>query len=419
MVSKTQPQPQPIGFNDLFSKMNSIWGQLKPDLAGIPQPAPPPQMPTPPAGWMDLTQPGQGEQAARFVAGQLKQPGQLEDWWSQNSGFFSQPSWAENFLQNAAQGFGTPSAGETMAGDAAHALFGAANRFGAQTPGESFVNEVLKRGVPEAGLDPYYDNAKRRALESINQNAAARGVYGSSAAIDSGSEAVANLEAEKANREAEFDLNSRLGLGQLGLGAGQLGLGRGIAGANALNASGNLGLGAGQLGLGRGIAGANAANAGGALGLNRNIAGVNGASAAQLAGLNRLSTLLNAGTTGQTLREGRVRGAFNDTAGLGGQVFGPSLGAGMGAIGNDMDFLQAIGDALLGKTTSGIGAENQQGVQKQQDISNWLELMSKIYGGGGLFGGGGNWLGMGGGPPQQQDPNAVANALQMGLSFGF
>jgi hypothetical protein len=59
---------------------------------------------------------------------------------------------------------------------------------------------------PDAGLGSYYENAKRRALENINANAAARGSYGSSAAMDMGNEAITNLEAERANREADYAL---------------------------------------------------------------------------------------------------------------------------------------------------------------------------------------------------------------------
>lgn len=58
----------------------------------------------------------------------------------------------------------------------------------------------------DAGLGQYYENAKRRALESVNQNAAARGAFGSSVAMDQGNEAITNLESERANREADYAL---------------------------------------------------------------------------------------------------------------------------------------------------------------------------------------------------------------------
>ncbi len=80
-------------------------------------------------------------------------------------------------------------------------------------------NAFLQGSAPN--LDPYYDNAKRRAAEDINSNFASRGAYGSSAALDSLGETMTNLNAEQANREGEYDLQ-RYGLGgQLGSTADQ------------------------------------------------------------------------------------------------------------------------------------------------------------------------------------------------------
>ncbi len=58
----------------------------------------------------------------------------------------------------------------------------------------------------DPGLGPYYENAERRALESIDQASAAAGGYGSSMAGDQRSEAITNLNAERANREADYNL---------------------------------------------------------------------------------------------------------------------------------------------------------------------------------------------------------------------
>lgn len=81
-------------------------------------------------------------------------------------------------------------------------------------------------------LDPYYENAKRRASEDINQQFASRGAYGSSAALDQLAETATNLNAEQANREGDYALQ-RYGLG------GQLGstadAGMRASGADQLN----------------------------------------------------------------------------------------------------------------------------------------------------------------------------------------
>jgi hypothetical protein len=56
------------------------------------------------------------------------------------------------------------------------------------------------------GLEPYYDNAQRRASEKIRTDMASRGMLGSSATNDMNAEMITNLEAEKANREADYAL---------------------------------------------------------------------------------------------------------------------------------------------------------------------------------------------------------------------
>jgi hypothetical protein len=58
----------------------------------------------------------------------------------------------------------------------------------------------------DMGLDPYYQNAQRQSIEGINQNLAARGAYGSSAADDQIKETIQNLNADRANREAAYNL---------------------------------------------------------------------------------------------------------------------------------------------------------------------------------------------------------------------
>jgi hypothetical protein len=58
----------------------------------------------------------------------------------------------------------------------------------------------------DMGLDPYYANAQRQSIEGINQNLAARGAYGSSSADDQIKETIQNLNADRANREAAYNL---------------------------------------------------------------------------------------------------------------------------------------------------------------------------------------------------------------------
>jgi hypothetical protein len=129
-----------------------------------------------------------------------------------------------------------------------------------------------KNNMPGIASDPgfgaYYDNAKTRAAESIDQAAAARGNYGSSAAIDQNARAFSDLEADRAKNEANYNL------ARLGEQRNWQSLGGQMAGAADANTLANsrdqqgwesflssLGLQADQLGLQRTNAGADAAGA--------------------------------------------------------------------------------------------------------------------------------------------------------------
>lgn len=71
----------------------------------------------------------------------------------------------------------------------------------------------------QPGLDPYYARAKERSQQSIDQAMAARGAYGSSAATQAIGNAFADLDAEQANREAQYALQQQqLGIAQSGMG---------------------------------------------------------------------------------------------------------------------------------------------------------------------------------------------------------
>lgn len=105
-------------------------------------------------------------------------------------------------------------------------------RFLEPTQQSQFFDET--KGTLSQNLDPYYDNAKRRALETLNTQMASRGLFNSSAAIGAGNEAITNLEAEKANREGQYGLQRAGLLGNLAQGAdtstlSNLGMGMGAA----------------------------------------------------------------------------------------------------------------------------------------------------------------------------------------------
>lgn len=179
-------------------------------------------------------------------------PGAGESYYGQNAGVWQSPSFGEVNNQGLVGQYSDPG-----------------NRQ-ATTDNSGAWNSQFQGAMPnissEPGFGAYFDNAKNRAAESINQAMAARGAYGSSAANDQTARAFTDLEGQRALKEADYNLQ-RLGeqRGWQSLG-GQL---AGQADTNSLNNANNerqwtqllsqLGLDASQLGLNRTNAGMDAA----------------------------------------------------------------------------------------------------------------------------------------------------------------
>jgi hypothetical protein len=131
----------------------------------------------------------------------------------------------------------------------------------------SQYTQAMPNIATDPGLDPYYNNAEKRSTEGINQAVAARGAYGSSAANDQISRGITDLEAEKANREADYNLRriaeqrAWQGLGgQLAGQADQTSMGQSQDEQAWTNLLSRMGIDASQLGLSRTNAGMDAAN---------------------------------------------------------------------------------------------------------------------------------------------------------------
>lgn len=136
---------------------------------------------------------------------------------TQTSQFAAAPGMGEQQIQRAMGQFNMPSASEQQ--------FAAAQEGG-------------------AGLDPYYERARETTMASMDQALAARGAFGSSMGIGQIGQAMSQLGAEQANREADFMQQAaqqsdaqklaRLGMGgELALGGQQAGLER-TMGADAM-----------------------------------------------------------------------------------------------------------------------------------------------------------------------------------------
>lgn len=175
----------------------------------------------------NLSQPGTGEQFFQATGGNYMESGQGEKAWDQYGGHYSAPGQAENFYQQNQQKWTGPGArAQAYANNQ-----GVYNTPGTgETTGQNIVDKYGFGGTPkvsqnsqdwwkqtqanmpridtEAGLDPYYKNAEKRSLESLSRQQAARGVYGSTAALNDTQRAITDLNAERANREADYNLRA-------------------------------------------------------------------------------------------------------------------------------------------------------------------------------------------------------------------
>jgi hypothetical protein len=189
-----------------------------------------------------------------------------------------------------------------------------------------------------ADMSAYYENAGRQALERINQNAAARGIYGSSAAIDSGSEALTNLAAERSLREAQYGLDRADMMGRLGSAAEQS-----------------------QLGWTEGLGGL-AATADEA-GLARQLAGARTGLEIDDADRDRFSTLLDAATRGDRGKIDRVDTMF-DSIFRGSDAVGDAAGAGYeGLLDEQSGLFSAPIEAELASKLAALGYDEKQAQQ--------------------------------------------------------
>lgn len=194
----------------------------------------------------------QGQAQSHLSSLNTSGPGAGESYYGQNAGVWQSPSFGEVNNQGLVGQYSDPK-----------------NRPATTDNSGSWFNQyqgAMPNISSEPGFGSYFENAKNRAAESINQAMAARGAYGSSAANDQTSRAFTDLEGQRALKEADYNLQ-RLGeqRGWQSLG-GQL---AGQADTNSLNNANNerqwtqllsqLGLDASQLGLNRTNAGMDAA----------------------------------------------------------------------------------------------------------------------------------------------------------------
>lgn len=298
-----------------------------------------------------------GLQAARgpYGSGPGLQPGQNQ---GQLQGFDqSQYGPGEQYYRDNAVVWQSPSSGEQNAQSIIGKYAGGTPQLTNNT--QNWFNQ-FQGSMPNIAADPglgaYYENAKNRASESIDQAAAARGNYGSSAAIDQNARAFTDLEADRAKNEAQYNLQ-RLGEQRAWQGLG--GQFAGAADSQSLNASQN------EQGWQNFLAN---------LGLN-----------SSQFGLQRTNAGMDAATGAQNLNRNRVQDAFGNQLAMGDRMAGIMADAYYPGLDNDAALLQSA----VGGNLAGSNAALGQDYRSQDQFWNTLQNGAAAYGNfDSLFGGG-------------------------------
>lgn len=181
--------------------------------------------------------PTAGENYQNQNLGTLDGPGQGDQYWNQVSGQFNTPGAGENFAQSStaamspqgpASAFYNQAMGDYgnftgYSGPQASQGQYQQNAASGPTSGQQFYNQVqgnygttgtysdpnLAAGqynqtqqafgaLPIAQLDPFYNRAEQLGVQNYNNDAASRGVYGSSQALSGVGNVVSNMEAQRA-----------------------------------------------------------------------------------------------------------------------------------------------------------------------------------------------------------------------------
>jgi len=322
--------------------------------------------------------------------------GEYEQWFQQNEKKFGDKGQGDDFFRRNNEGYQQEGLGEQFASENAAALQQAGqgeqwwNKYGGQF-NQASASEGLQQ---DPGLGAYYDRAKTRTAGDINNQLAARGGFGSSAGMSQISDAMVGLEAERANKEADYRAGiagqadearmTRLGLGSTMSGQAQDRMqGRVNQGMNMQSQAQN------QM-------------------LDRLMAGQNAASSVDNQNLNQLIAGGNAAMGSQQIRTGRVQQGLDNRIQTG-DIASQIIGGGLNNIADgDQKMFTAMENLGMGKAAQNMNWSAWDAAIASGDQDAVFALLSEAgAAAGGAMGGGGGGSRANGAPapaPQQQGP---------------
>ena len=358
-----------------------------------------------------FAQPTQASQRWEQNSGQLAEPGAGSQWWNQNQDFYNTQGFGQTTLQNLSSSLGGPSStqdywsqmagqlrnpgmGETFAGSQL-------DKYSQGTPGvTNFSTDAYQQFLqnrPEvsqdANLGKYYDEAERRGANKLNTQLAARGAYGSSVGVGELGNLFTGLEAEKANREADYYLRA----------LGEQRAWEGLGGDMAQGADmGSLRQSQNELGWMSGLG--NLATTAQQEGMQRWLAGLSGSQAADATGLARAGMAGDMANQSEQLGLQRTQQGGQMAMNAGQEDLSRLLAGLQGAQGVDAGTLAQLLGGMQGANIA-QGAQRQRG---QDYFTNELMMGDRLSG---IMGSGyGEMLGM----DQEAFDTALAEMLGIG-----
>lgn len=323
-----------------------------------------PAAPRPLPGDYSLQNPGAAEM--QWDPSQWEQPFGAEAFNQQNQNLFYTPGVGELGTAAMIPGIQAPGAGQMFQ---QQSLPGAAAHMGAGNMSAQAFQDYQQNAAADPGMGRFYDNAGRKALESINQNAAARGVYGSSAALSQGQEALTDLAADRARHEADYNLR-RLGLG------GQL---AGAAERSQLDwfgRGGDLAMDAERLGLGRQQTALDALGQLDETALKRLGLGMDAATRAGDERLGRLSGATRAAEGAQDARQERIFGVSDRVSGNAGMFSETAGQAGIEILLQDQAFVDAVNQYVATGDVTALKDLERRGGQYMDAVNIGMGLVT-------------------------------------------
>lgn len=331
----------------------------------------------------DQSKPGVGEQAYANHGDVFFQPGSAQGYQDRTGSAYETQGQGERVGNEVSSDFQRGSQGSSAGQDYWEGVSGRM-----QSGGPGYTKDAYDQFKTDVdpGLDKYYDAAFSRTQRKLDRSAASRGRFNSSEAMRGVSEAATNLDAEQANREADY----RLRRGQALMGAAQatsqdeLGWTRGL---------GDLAFGAGQEKLAYGQAAAGVAGNAQQLEQQRLSQGYNAAMGLDQFGVSAAATGMDAANAAQDQRDDRIQGRFNNQITVGdrvGGIYGDALA-------RDAEYAAQQAGTGMSAATDKYNIEyanaqqtEQKRLAQQQAMTEWMSQYGANAGGSGAASGSGS-----------------------------